>query len=108
MGVEFGKILLLIIIIIPFQSGCDEDVARFRENEEQWSFCYTNHFIFRADEQILGEDYLRCKLDGKDVLINTTNSLYRPLIYYISSGTITTPELNFDSLNNFKTKVEIL
>ena len=107
-----NRLFIFSIVISTIGFGCideypDDRGEYFREQEEIWERCYNNRFKFPDDEQILAGDFLKCNLNGKDVLINSTNSHYGASIYYIFSFTTTSPTIEFGNTQVTRQQIDI-
>ena len=96
--------IILVATLVLIHSFCSTEDTLFQEFERNWKECYDDNFHFEEDTVQLDGEYVKCKLDDYNVLINAENSEYIGITYHGSMGTVSNPDitLSIDSSTQYQ------
>jgi len=107
MRINYLISFLLFILLAcnsPYPEGYEE---RFKAYETACQYCYDKRFHFPNDEKIVKDEYIQCKLDGQDILINNLTSGYEGTVRYESSWSTPSPNTSFAVDTGIQTRLHI-
>ncbi len=106
------KYVFGVAIVMVMQISCsleypDGYFERIKEFEKNWGICYEDRFSFPKNDTIKGLEYLKCNLDGKDILINDQKDGYEGGVLYTFSGITNQPNIILDGNNVLQYGIDI-
>lgn len=103
----FGVAIVMVVQISCSLEYPDGYFERIKEFEKNWGTCYEDRFSFPKNDTINGLEYLKCNLDGNDILINDQKDEFEGTVSYEFSWITTKPNTTLPGSDIMQNKLHI-